>query len=104
MKPRDFFVVGMKVLGVWRLIKKKEDLRYVAEIYAGVLSRTVFPVASYWIHAGLDLVMGVYFLSGAPLLATWAYGPLMDSPACDKCGYSLAGNVSGVCPECGAKV
>ena len=25
-------------------------------------------------------------------------------PVCEKCGYSLIGNESGVCPECGTKV
>jgi hypothetical protein len=28
----------------------------------------------------------------------------MNGPVCDRCGYSLVGNVSGVCPECGTKV
>lgn len=25
-------------------------------------------------------------------------------PVCPHCGYSLAGNVFGVCPECGTRV
>jgi predicted amidophosphoribosyltransferase len=25
-------------------------------------------------------------------------------PICPRCGYSLTGNVSGVCPECGTPV
>jgi hypothetical protein len=27
-----------------------------------------------------------------------------ESPQCQKCGYSLRGNVSGVCPECGRAI
>ncbi len=27
-----------------------------------------------------------------------------DGPACPQCGYSLRGNVSGTCPECGRPV
>lgn len=27
-----------------------------------------------------------------------------ENPICWKCGYDLTGNVSGVCPECGASV
>ena len=23
---------------------------------------------------------------------------------CDRCGYNLTGNVSGVCPECGLRI
>jgi hypothetical protein len=25
-----------------------------------------------------------------------------ETPKCDACGYDLTGNVSGICPECGA--
>lgn len=28
----------------------------------------------------------------------------MGCPICPQCGYSLRGNVSGVCPECGTPV
>jgi hypothetical protein len=54
-------------------------------------------------------------LSTAPLGAVWAAlawcviprrwrRPRSHSPQCDKCGYNLTGNVSGVCPECGTAV
>ena len=46
------------------------------------------------------IVMGTYgFL-------TWRYGPRPpDAPMpCRKCGYSLRGNVSGICPECGERI
>jgi len=49
-----------------------------------------------------------------PILATypiWAFvrGPMRrhrrkNRNECLKCGYSLTGNVSGLCPECGTKV
>jgi hypothetical protein len=29
---------------------------------------------------------------------------LKPTGLCRKCGYSLTGNISGVCPECGEKV
>src|SRR5690242_19934313 len=102
MKPRDWFVVGVKLFGIWLLINCIEDMRYVVEIYAGFFNPPRTPLASYWIHGAADLVVGLYLLSGAPLLTTWAYGKALEPPACDKCGYNLQGNVSGVCPECGA--
>jgi hypothetical protein len=36
----------------------------------------------------------------------WAWHPARRIPPghCQKYGYSLTGNVSGVCPECGEKV
>jgi len=104
MKPRDWFLVGVKLFGVWLLISCVDELRYVAEIYIGTFSPSRTPVASYWIHAGLNLLVGLYLLNGAPLLTTWAFGRSVTEPACDKCGYSLQGNVSGVCPECGAQI
>ena len=27
-----------------------------------------------------------------------------DQPACNSCGYSLTGNTSGTCPECGSPI
>jgi len=30
--------------------------------------------------------------------------PLMEPPTCEKCGYNLTGNVSGICPECGRPI
>jgi hypothetical protein len=57
---------------------------------------------------GWSLVFG--FLGSA--IAAWTCGmvaasraaagrPYPGYPACQKCGYNLTGNVSGVCPECG---
>lgn len=31
-------------------------------------------------------------------------GETKDAPLCPRCGYSLRGNTSGVCPECGTTV
>jgi hypothetical protein len=28
----------------------------------------------------------------------------VDYPACERCGYNLTGNVSGICPECGRAI
>lgn len=37
------------------------------------------------------------------LLSRW-YAPVRIPPGhCQKCGYNLTGNISGVCPECGEK-
>ncbi len=38
------------------------------------------------------------------LLSLWWAPVRIPSGHCQKCGYDLTGNVSGVCPECGAKV
>ena len=38
------------------------------------------------------------------VLAEVCKRPQVDPIACQECGYSLRGNVSGVCPECGQAV
>ena len=41
------------------------------------------------------------------LLAAWMYARRRNQPehpACHTCGYSLTGNTSGTCPECGSPV
>ncbi len=49
----------------------------------------------------------VLLLSAYPV-PMLAYGLLRRKPIppghCEKCGYNLKGNVSGVCPECGEKM
>ena len=104
MKRRDWFVVGVKLFGVWLLYNCLEQIRVISEIYLGAFTPTRTPIALYWIYCGWYLLLGLYCLNGAPLLAMWAYGKPVEPHACGKCGYSLQGNVSGVCPECGAKI
>ena len=36
-------------------------------------------------------------------LLVWRFGPKPVEPGHCRCGYDLKGNVSGVCPECGAR-
>ena len=46
----------------------------------------------------------VLLLALPPLWWLYRYhrrGARLDGGACDRCGYDLTGNVSGVCPECG---
>ncbi len=41
---------------------------------------------------------------GGLTTAIWLRDRRMTPGACRRCGYDLTGNVSGVCPECGAAV
>jgi hypothetical protein len=38
-----------------------------------------------------------------PTTYLWYYDRPIPPGHCQKCGYNLTGNVSGVCPECGEK-
>jgi len=66
------------------------------------------------VRSGLLKALGWSPTSGclASLIGAWVCGivaagraasgnPYPGYPACQKCGYNLTGNVSGVCPECG---
>lgn len=38
------------------------------------------------------------------LLGRWGHERLSPPGDCQKCGYNLTGNKSGVCPECGERI
>jgi hypothetical protein len=60
-----------------------------------------------WVHAVVPVWVVTSVLLFPPALA-YVRGPLRRSwrgrrNQCVECGYSLAGNSSGVCPECGTR-
>jgi len=68
----------------------------------------------YWPRFNLGLFpVGLYFifpfwLLYLPLIPIVVFGRRRrrrgsDEPLCSACGYSLRGNVSGRCPECGTR-
>jgi len=48
------------------------------------------------LSTGIALVVGIGYHRSRP--------PPIQPGHCQRCGYDLTGNVSGVCPECGAKI
>lgn len=65
--------------------------------------------SSHWsFSASLPLWMPLALLGAYPLFVLWRDGRTArqrrERGLCEKCGYDLTGNVSGVCSECGAKV
>jgi hypothetical protein len=71
-----------------------------------VLAWTLSPSAygSLPLHLGLGMAGYATPLLIFGLLSRW-YAPVRFLPGhCQKCGYNLTGNVSGVCPECGERV
>ncbi|MHC4090717.1 MAG: hypothetical protein ACYSVY_10655 [Planctomycetota bacterium] len=49
------------------------------------------------------LLLSTGVRAGDQLISKWM-GPRYPKGCCQGCGYDLTGNVSGVCPECGAAV
>ena len=58
----------------------------------------------------LFILMGVAFLIALPILLAHLIAPVWKKSdrrrrgLCPKCGYNLAANLSGTCPECGTPV
>ncbi len=85
-------------------------LGYWAVIVIGYFELCVFHHVSplWWLLFLIGTtaaLAGVCWLKGPPL--RWRRGEdTGDYPPghCQKCGYNLTGNVSGVCPECGTKI
>ncbi len=123
--------VCMAILwGVWAwifLVYWRQGDRYthygklIRALVAGSIAESIvaIPVHIWATHQrGCYCARGTYttlVFAGTVLL--WAFGPgiiLLYArekyrrarlfPRCIRCGYDLTGNVSGVCPECGAKI
>lgn len=62
------------------------------------------PAARFQLDGFLTLALGLVL--GVWLVCSCVYDVFAsrDRGRCQGCGYLLAGNVSGVCPECGAEV
>jgi hypothetical protein len=89
-------------------------------LFGGVLFPTIVHCVFAWPPPTLlqKLVVGVFPLAGVVLFfGAPAFGYLWSKlyvgsvnrgcsadPTCRECGYNLTGNVSGICPECGAEV
>ena len=79
-------------------------------------------ITGYWVNkhkhggdADNPMVVNVVIFTGAGTLIgpiiyylfrpkNLPFGDARFSPRCANCGYSLIGNVSGLCPECGTKI
>ena len=71
----------------------------IAVALLGVLIAVVFVVrAQGWLWVALPEVPLIAVV--IPALLIWRFWSKPVRPAC-RCGHNLAGNVSGVCPECG---
>jgi hypothetical protein len=86
-------------------LSRKAALRGEAVLQADTLAsacvvqwRTLLANAALWLVAGAILAYLRCWLGARQAMRRGRAG------RCAQCGYDLAGNVSGVCPECGATI
>lgn len=66
MKSREWFIVGLRLLGVWLLISCLTEMVAGTQAHFGMVTLRTTSELAYWFHAGVDLVAGVMLLISAP--------------------------------------
>jgi hypothetical protein len=104
MRSSDWFMVGVRLIGVWEILAGIGELVYYVEVQQN-MSRTTNNFASaYLFHAVIYLILGLGLLITAPGIARlFDWRPLSKRHACPECGYDLRSG-HDKCPECGHPV
>ena len=74
MRPKDWFILGSRVLGLWQLFDAAEYTLSILNMIAG-LSRPPagYTVASYFTHTIGAFFFAIVLLVGAPVIASLFY-------------------------------
>jgi hypothetical protein len=81
MRPRDWFEVGVRLLGVWTLITVFGDIRTILLIRMDLFTPERTPFATYIIRAATDAAVGFYLLFAAGHLVSLVFGH--ETRGCD---------------------
>jgi hypothetical protein len=77
----------------WHIYRNDDSVRWLPSSAGGAFLLIQVPL---WIP---------FLITAVPTVLLWWFGHRRIPPGhCQKCGYNLTGNVSGVCPECGQEV
>ncbi len=93
------------------LFTRKRELRRMAKaggLFAGLSGATALALLGLgildWRAALLAYGVCVLAVSAAVQYARSRRAEWYTGPSCPKCGYSITGNTTGVCPECGSRL
>jgi hypothetical protein len=106
MRPSAWFIVGVRLFGVYLLIRALEEAIIFFQVRSDMLTLRQTAPAAYLFHGAVYFVVAGLLLFGAPSLAKLLHWPRRDEeepPKCPGCGYDLRGGHEK-CPECGRAV
>jgi len=72
MKPKDWFTVGVRLIGVWWLVEAAQESIYLASAELGYLKSSIYTPGNYAVHAVGNLLVGLFLISGAQVLVAFA--------------------------------
>ena len=100
---RALSVGGLTTILVALVLGTDRVFYCVQEVVAWLTPRAIPDQAAWLIADGLTvLTLAAPGLVVAVVIAVRGAVPRHPPGRCQRCGYDLTGNMSGVCPECGA--
>jgi hypothetical protein len=78
MTPRDWFLVGVRLFGVWWILQGITEVYDLIIILAKLYTPQATAPVVYLVHAVIYFVVGWYLLHGAPSLTRPAFPPSDD--------------------------
>lgn len=104
MNARAWFVLGLRLFGVWMLYRAGSwtlslaDMK-IHELSGAYAGETQAPTMSYVLNLLAYGLAGGYFLFFTNHLARMLYPP----GCCESCGHPRTSQEGAACPECGMR-
>ena len=103
MKPKDWFIVGVRLIGVWVLLEFLGEVIAACQVNFGMTTSHTYTQNALWFHAAVLLVAGIALIICAPLFSNILDWQTLPENRCPKCGYDLRASKDR-CPECGTPI